>query len=828
MKSLLFLILLFIELNNCFAHKVKGTIRDEKGALLSFASVYLEGTSKGTTSNIDGIYSIDLAPGDHQLVFQYIGYTTQVITIQINQQDTVMDVILLPLSNNLEEIVVKASDDPAYRIIKKTIKKRKFHLDQLNNYTCDSYVKGSQSITNLPKSIMGQSLSRIRKGLDSSGTGIVYLSESISKLYVKDGQFKEIMSSSKLSGNDNGFSFNSGASMAEMSFYKNSFEIENRKILSPIAAGALAYYRYRLDNSFYDKNGHLIFKIEVIPKNKSGAVFAGYLYIVDDFWSIHSTDLYTTGKSINISILDTVRFKQTHLYLGDNQWRLFSQEVDFSLKLLAIKTAGNFIGVFSNYSPQATASSKLLTAELFKVADNANKKSTPYWDSIRPVPLTIKEKEEYRTKDSLQQIWKGKDYLDSIDRLANRPKIFDLLGGYTYQNSFKKFQFSILSPANNLHFNTVQGQIIGLGFEWKQSINADKRSSYSLHMDGEYSFGDRQFRGNIYGLIKFNAINKARLKIEAGRYKKQFNPDNPIPLLVNTYYSLLGKLNYAKFYDDLRVKLSYAQILFNGFYLRSSLHIGRRSALVNSTDSNWFPKNTNDYFSNHPLDINRGPFKDAPLFKTHFNLEFELALRIRFGQKYISYPNRRFYTPSKFPDLWIKYRRGIPLLGAVTDYDYLEISLEKEDIPLGTAGLFSFRAQAGWFPYKKKLYFIDYRHFNGNHTILAKTSEYLNTFQLLPYYEYSTASGFVQVHLEHDFNGFIWNKIPGLKVLGFEFVSGYHLLYTPEKDPYMEFNVGIDRIGWNLFRILRVDFVMAYNVGKPLRLGGVLGVTISL
>ena len=122
MKSLLFLILLFIELNNCFAHKVKGTIRDEKGALLSFASVYLEGTSKGTTSNIDGIYSIDLAPGDHQLVFQYIGYTTQVITIQINQQDTVMDVILLPLSNNLEEIVVKASDDPAYRIIKKTIK----------------------------------------------------------------------------------------------------------------------------------------------------------------------------------------------------------------------------------------------------------------------------------------------------------------------------------------------------------------------------------------------------------------------------------------------------------------------------------------------------------------------------------------------------------------------------------------------------------------------------------------------------------------------------------------------------------------------------------
>ena len=111
MKLLLFFLVVFVEINTCYATKVQGTVRDDKGTLLSFASIYLKGTSIGTTSNINGTYSIDLPSGDHQLVFQYIGYTTKVIAIQSNQPDTLIDVVLLPLSNNLQEIVVTASED---------------------------------------------------------------------------------------------------------------------------------------------------------------------------------------------------------------------------------------------------------------------------------------------------------------------------------------------------------------------------------------------------------------------------------------------------------------------------------------------------------------------------------------------------------------------------------------------------------------------------------------------------------------------------------------------------------------------------------------------
>lgn len=239
-----------------FATHVRGTLTDKKGEVLSFASVYVRGTSTGTTTNIDGLYDLVLEEGKYELVFQYVGYESKVELITLGKEDIELNIVLGPIANNIQEVVVTAGEDPAYRIIRKAIKKRKFYLNQIKQYSCESYVKGTQHIRNLPKKFLGQSLDMFREGLDSNGTGIIYLSEAVSKLYYKDGEFKEVMSSSKVSGNDNGFSFNSGAAMAGMTFYENSFELGDTEILSPIANGALGAYKYRLETSFYDNDNY--------------------------------------------------------------------------------------------------------------------------------------------------------------------------------------------------------------------------------------------------------------------------------------------------------------------------------------------------------------------------------------------------------------------------------------------------------------------------------------------------------------------------------------------------------------------------------------------
>ena len=77
-------------------------------------------------------------------------------------------------------------------------------------------------------------------------------------------------------------------------FYKNNIQIDilsERGLVSPIANDAMFFYKYHLAGSFVE-NGKIIDKIEVIPKRQFDPVFRGYIYIQEDTWRIHSTDMY--------------------------------------------------------------------------------------------------------------------------------------------------------------------------------------------------------------------------------------------------------------------------------------------------------------------------------------------------------------------------------------------------------------------------------------------------------------------------------------------------------------------------------------------------------
>src|SRR5215831_8205792 len=83
---------------------VKGTVTDqEDGQPLTGVTVIVKGTSKGAATDLDGNYSIELAPGETTLVFSYIGYITQ--TVDVNGQEAV-NVVLRPDVKLLNDVVV--------------------------------------------------------------------------------------------------------------------------------------------------------------------------------------------------------------------------------------------------------------------------------------------------------------------------------------------------------------------------------------------------------------------------------------------------------------------------------------------------------------------------------------------------------------------------------------------------------------------------------------------------------------------------------------------------------------------------------------------------
>ena len=286
--------------------------------------------------------------------------------------------------------------------------------------------------------------------------------------------------------------------------------------------------------------------------------------------------------------------------------------------------------------------------------------------------------------------------------------------------------------------------------------------------------------------------------------------------------------NYAKFYDRTFVDLQYSQHLFNGLYINAKAGYAYRQALLNAS-SFYFPFfKDRTYYANLPLDFGQPPQTDSLLFEPHHHLYIDLRAKVQLFQTYVSYPNRRFYQSSDWPAIWLRYVKAIPILQGASDFDYVECQFVKKDLSIGTVGRLSYLVKGGIFLQKRQIYFPDYHHFRGNQTVIAQADSYLSTFQLLNYYQRSTAQYFAEAHITHHFDGFLWNKIPLLKKLGFEFVTGYHVLYEPTNLPYMEFTIGIDRIGWNLFRFLRTDLILAYQVGQQLDVGFVLSINFKL
>lgn len=84
---------------------VSGTVTDDKSAGMPGVSVYVKGTTIGTTTDIDGKYHLNVSGTDPTLVFSFIGYSTQEISVGAKTQ---IDVRLKEDAQALDDVVVVA------------------------------------------------------------------------------------------------------------------------------------------------------------------------------------------------------------------------------------------------------------------------------------------------------------------------------------------------------------------------------------------------------------------------------------------------------------------------------------------------------------------------------------------------------------------------------------------------------------------------------------------------------------------------------------------------------------------------------------------------
>ncbi len=790
--------------------QITGTVTSSKNEVLPVVNIFIDNTYIGTTTNSDGMYELNVVEaGDYTVVFQYLGYKTIKKKVTIVSFPFTLNATLEEEDISLNEVVINSEENPANQIIRNAIANRKNVLEKLSEYKADFYSRGVIQIKNAPEKILGQEVGDLGGGLDSTRSGIIYLSETISKLeYQNPKPLKEKIIASKVSGNDNGFSFNN-ASDVNFNFYKNTFEL-GAQVVSPISDMAFNYYRYKLEGVFYDDRGNLINKIKIIPKRENDKAFSGYIYIVEDQWNLYAVDVTIRGDQVQTTPVDLFTLKQTFSYSEkDAIWALISQTFDFKFGILGIKGDGRFTSVYSDYDFAPEFSKKTFTREILSFEDNSNKKDSTYWHTKRPVPLTDAEATDYIRKDSIQIVKESKPYLDSIDRKNNKFKIWDIVGGYSYQNSHKDYRFSISSPISQISFNTVQGWNGNLGLDFTKQYDDYKRY-LSINTTLNYGEADDRLRGTASIRYKFNNKNRRLLTFSGGIKTQQFNASQPISRLENAVSTLFFEDNYMKLYDKSYAQIGFSQELFNGLRLNSGVSYERRKALFNNTDYTLINEDGDRYTSNNP--INEIAYDIAP-FDTHNIVKLNVNTTINFAQDYLSYPDGKYNMPSnKYPTLSLGYEKGFGSTNDNYNFDQFKVRL-RQRLTLGNKGIFRYNLSGGTFAGAEDIAFIDYHHFNGNQTNVKLNGSHLNAFKNLPYYALSTNESYGEFHAEHNFNGYILNRIPLLSKLNFNLILGANAAITQDNKPYSEFSIGIDNLGFGKLRFLRVDYVRSYQSG---------------
>ena len=777
--------------------KVSGKVLDEKNRPVSFASIHIKNTSKGVSANAEGFYTLHIDKSETVLVFTAIGYKSLEKIVPITNNVT-LNVNLVEELYTLQSVTIKTTgEDPAYAIIRKAIAARKTHLNEINSYTADVYIKGLQKLVSAPKKFFGKNVQNILD-LDTNRKSILYLSESWSEFaFQRPNKIREEMVSSKMSGQNNAFSFNQ-ASDFNINFYNNLVlertGLNAGSFVSPIADNALSYYRYKL-LGINTENGLSVNKIEVIPKRKTDLVFQGVIYIEDSAWHLTAVNLNLT-KATGINFVDTLNINQKYLKIKDYY---VPSVIKFTFKgnVLKFRFEGYYVGVFSNYQINPLLAENFFTPEILKINKLANQKDSLFWAKNRPIPLTAEEKLDYKRKDSIALRKGSKSYLDSLEKVNNRFNTLSFIWfGHSFNDRYNKISLNFDPLQTSVLYNTVEGFALKYSITYRKILK--DRKSYWVRPEIRYGFKNKTLTGSIRGNYYYNPLKLAGVDMGFGNEIADLNPYGSNSLLSNSINSLLFERNLSKFYKRNFISLGATSELANGFQAYLNANFTKNHTLRNTAMYRFKDYKDRQFTSNNPFT----PESETPLFPVYRSFSFAASLEYAFAQKYVTRPDGKFYEKPKFPHIKLTYVKGLKnIFKSDIDYDLISVEIKQEDIRIALTGYLSFIVGVGKFLNNRQVYYPDKKHFWGNNSTLFATD--LRCFRYLDFYLYNTDKQYFEMHSEHNFAGSIIRKIPLIRNLKLEEYIGFNYLTQPDKRNYTEYYFGLKRLlfgfsyGWS-------------------------------
>ncbi|MBW4888591.1 DUF5686 and carboxypeptidase regulatory-like domain-containing protein [Mucilaginibacter sp. HMF5004] len=798
-----FLLLTFICCNAASAqeHIIEGVVTDNRDHPIPFVPVYIHGTSNGTIANEHGFYQLKVPNGSYTVVFRFISYQQQTGDVTVHNKNAKLNITLEPENYTLETFLPQDTElDSATIIMRKVIAKRKFYHDQVNEYSCQIYLKAVQKLLNAPQTFLKEDVAKVLN-LDPQRRGIISLFESISQFnYKNPGKVKEVMQGLKRAGGDNPFNFNRATDM-QINMYANLLSwdgLSNRQYVSPIADNALRFYKYTLLERFTDDD-KTIDVLQVEPRHENEHVFHGVIYIVEKDWRLYGVDLHLY-KRAQIDFVDTLNIQEQYIPVKDSIWMPLSVNFNFTGKILGFKYVGYFLGVANNYDTEPNFKPNFFNGEVFEVGKETNKRDSVFWNTNRAIPLLPDEKRYYSLFDAAEKDKGNKAITDSVKSNNNKFRVIPyFLKGYQYHDPYKKVTVSVPDPLKMFFYNTVEGWSTDLRPEFKKEYERSK--TLTINPELRYGTSDKILTFNTAINYRYNPLKQAAVYGRFGSDFLDLNNSGTISLFLNSLSSLFLGNNYVKLYKSDFAMAGAQGEVHNGILLNGQIEYAYRES-VNNTTNFALTKDSIKFTSNNPIDPN-----NPSLFPNHQALTLRASATFTFNQQYTINPEGKFIEPTRYPRLRINFRKGLNWLGSDIDYNFISVDFFQDQIKTGIYGFGSYFISAGKFFDTKNLYYPDFKHFSGGQSFFFSSD--LGSFHFLNFYTYSTDKEYVEAHYEHNFAGFFLNKLPLIRKLNIEEIIGGSFLTQQLLPGYKEYYVGLKR------SFVRLDYGFAYGRDIP-------------
>jgi hypothetical protein len=866
MRKLLVLVsLLLLTANSAVAQGIKGTITNPVNEPLPFATIYIEETKSGTTTNDVGYFEIRLPPGTYTFSVRYMGYTPQQFKVEvITGGYTVKNIVLNETAQVLSEVEVKRSkEDPAYAVMRKAIAKAKYHLLRIQAYDAEIYLKGVSKLDDYP--------GLLRKLMEKEGvdTAIHYVSESVNQVHFEQpNTYSERVVSVRTNGLDSSSNPNQ---FLNSSFY----EPDVAGAVSPLSPKAFGYYKF--EHKGYIHNGSLtVNKIAVTPRSRGSNLFEGEIYIVDQQWSIYSLDLSTYLYGFKFVIEQIYEEIQAKVWMPvTHKFEVYGSLLGFDVRYDYLAAVRNYAITLNDNLPaellvydektedaivDAAEQEPLTTAEeanpllmqkefsrkelrkalrefekqereeqpepevisnySYSIDSTASKADSLYWIEVRPIPLSEREVKSYMKLDSIAkvEVEEKKEAVEGdgeqVKERKNNLKIGRVITGASHRPKGKSYRLYYDSPLQTLSYNLVEG----LAFELPLRANFKVDSLIWLRTGFTTRISTARenaiFRGKL-GATWGPRFKRGNFYLSGGRNIQQFNPQGAIDPYLNSFLALLSERNFVYLYEHDFVQSDWEQQFNRKVSADAQLQYAWRYPLQNNTDFTLIDVDDRSFRSNvpsHPDALQGNVLQAQEAFTTNISLSYIFG-----KQRYRIRNDRKIELEPKGPKLTLGQRSGWQLANATTDFQLTTLRLS-DSFERGIRGTVSYNIFGGHFWGSKPTHFADYAHFQGNQIVL-QVSDPMASYRLLPVYDYSTADNYAGGHFLYQFRRLLVTQLLEPRILGWKEGLMVNTLVTTERKMYWEAGYSLD----NIFRIFRIDVFASFEGQEYLDWGIRLG-----